>query len=150
MDDAIRGAIWGVNGGSVGTKSKGYSEPETDWNGYKWTQKIIDAAGGVGKLNATTQEGYPATYYAVVAHEAKCKAPAGSSGWFLPSIGQMYYLYENRASWLYGQVQITINGNYWTSTEYFTNDAVTMLFGNYRQSHYEKAWRFGVHSVLAF
>lgn len=154
VDDAIphpsRGAMWGVNGGSVGTKSKGYSEPETDWNGYKWTQKIIDAAGGVGKLNATTQEGYPATYYAVVAHEANCKAPAGSSGWFLPSIGQMYYLYENRTSWLYGQVKITIYGNYWTSTEYFTNDAVTMLFGNYGQSHYEKAWRFGVHSVLAF
>lgn len=58
--------------------------------------------------------------------------------------------YENRTSWLYGQVKITIYGNYWTSTEYFTNDAVTMLFGNYRQSHFEKANRFGVHSVLAF
>ena len=154
VDDAIphpsTGAMWGVNGGSVGTKSNGYSKPETDWNGYKWTQKIIDAAGGVGKLNATTQEGYPATYYAVVAHEANCKAPAGSSGWFLPSIGQMYYLYENRTSWLYGQVKITIYGNYWTSTEYFTNDAVTMLFGDYGQSHFEKTWRFGVHSVLAF
>ena len=73
-----------------GNKQDNYSTPEIDWSGYAWTQKIITAAGGKGNLNATEQSGYPATYYAVVDYENnKAQAPANSSGWFLPSIGQM-------------------------------------------------------------
>lgn len=41
--------------------------------------------------------GYPATYYAVVAYENDCPAPAGSSGWLLPSIGQMWKVYQQRS-----------------------------------------------------
>lgn len=63
--------------------------PQIEWGGYEWTRKIIAAAGGADKLNATTQAGYPATYYAVVAYQSRVAAPTGSSGWFLPSIGQM-------------------------------------------------------------
>lgn len=38
------------------------------------------------------KEPCPATYYAVVAYEDDCPAPTNSSGWFLPSIGQMNLL----------------------------------------------------------
>ena len=87
--------MWGVYGAELGcfptdgSEQDNYSTPDIDWSGYAWTQKIITAAGGKGKLNATEQSGYPATWYAVVDYETKVKAPANSSGWFLPSIGQM-------------------------------------------------------------
>ena len=72
--------------------------PDIDWNGYAWTQKIINAAGGKDNLNATKVKGYPATYYAVVDYQSQVTAPAKSSGWFLPSIGQMRNIYRNRLS----------------------------------------------------
>lgn len=82
-----------------GNKQNNYSTPDIDWSGYAWTQKIITAAGGKENLNATEQSGYPATYYAVVDYENnKAQAPANSSGWFLPSIGQMWNVYQNRTS----------------------------------------------------
>ena len=96
--------MWGVYGTELGccpTDGSGdnYSTPDIDWSGYAWTQKIITAAGGKEKLNATAQSGYPATYYAVVDYENnKAQAPANSSGWFLPSIGQMWNVYQNRTS----------------------------------------------------
>lgn len=75
-----------------GNAQDNFSNPDIDWSGYAWTQEIITAAGGKDKLNATTQLGYPATWYAVVAYEDDCPAPTNSSGWFLPSIGQMNLL----------------------------------------------------------
>ena len=65
------------------------NNPDIDWNGYAWMQKIINAAGGKDKLNATEEAGYPATYYAAVDYQNKVAAPANTSGWFLPPIGQM-------------------------------------------------------------
>lgn len=81
-----------------GNKQNNLDNPEIDWSGYKWTQKIITAAGGKDKLNATEEAGYPATWYAVMSYETGCNAPAKSSGWFLPSIGQLWNIYRNRSS----------------------------------------------------
>ena len=81
-----------------GNKQNNLDNPEIDWSGYKWTQKIITAAGGKDKLNATEEAGYPATWYAVMSYETGCNAPAKSSGWFLPSIGQLWEIYQNRSS----------------------------------------------------
>ena len=88
--------------GGYGTKLNLYVyynkyNPDIDWSGYNYTQTIINHVGGKDKLNATEQAGYPATYYAVVAYETGCPAPAGSSGWFLPSIGQMWKVYQQRS-----------------------------------------------------
>ena len=63
-------------------KQNNYSAPDIDWSGYAWTQKIITAAGGKDKLNATEDSGYPATYYAVVDYAHKVPSPANSTGWF--------------------------------------------------------------------
>lgn len=103
-----------------GNKQNNLDNPEIDWSGYKWTQKIITAAGGKDKLNATEEAGYPATWYAVMSYETGCNAPAKSSGWFLPSIGQLWNIYRNRSS-LFDSVSeaedLIKYSWYWSSSE---------------------------------
>ena len=100
-------------------KQNNISTPDIDWSGYDWTQKIITAAGGKEKLNATEESGYPATWYAVVDYETKVKAPTKSSGWFLPSIGQMWNVYQNRTSLLDDKTGVSdLQGGWcWSSSE---------------------------------
>ena len=121
--------MWGVYGTELGcyptdgsgNKQNNYSNPDIDWNGYAWTQKIItQGAGGKENLNATEQAGYPATYYAVVDYETKVKAPTNSSGWYLPSIGQMWNVYQNRSSLFDDKTGVSglQSDWYWSSSEY--------------------------------
>ena len=130
LTDATNGYCqWGVFGIELGccptdgngNKQDNYSNPDIDWSGYAWTQKIITAAGGKEKLNATEQSGYPATWYAVVDYEKnKAQAPANSSGWFLPSIGQMWNVYQNRTSLFDGKTGSVLQRDwYWSSSEYY-------------------------------
>ena len=92
--------MWGVKGTALNlfpeNVSNNLTSPEMDWNGYDYTQTIITQVRGTSKLKPDKAEGYPATYYAVVDYEKKVKAPKNSSGWFLPSIGQMYEVYQQR------------------------------------------------------
>ncbi len=67
-----------------GKKQNNYSAPDIDWSGYAWTQKIITAAGGKDKLNATEDSGYPATYYAVVDYAHKVPSPPTAPAGFCP------------------------------------------------------------------
>lgn len=97
LDDATDHCKWGQNHREIGCFPKGpdgsvldnASNPQIDWSGYEWTQKIIAAAGGIDRLDGATPAGYPAAYYTVVAYQNSVPAPEGSSGWFLPSVGQM-------------------------------------------------------------
>lgn len=156
--------MWGVYGTELGcyptdgggNKLNNYSNPDIDWNGYAWTQKIITAAGGKDKLNASDQAGYPATYYAVVAYENKCPAPTNSSGWFLPSIGQMWNIYQNRSSLFNGKAVVTSLKSdwYWSSSEYYHDPAyyalyVRVYYGDvdYSSKRYRGSF---VRPVLAF
>ncbi len=108
--------MWGVYGAELGccptdgsgNKLDNFDNPDIDWSGYGWTQKIINAAGGKENLNASGQSDYPTTYYAVVDYEKnKTQAPANSSGWFLPSIGQMWNIYQNRSSLFDGKTGVS-------------------------------------------
>ena len=131
---------WGVYGtelgccptDAAGNKQNNYNNPDIDWCGYAWTQKIITVAGGKGNLNASDQAGYPATYYAVVAYETGCKAPTNSSGWFLPSIGQMWNIYQNRSSLFNGKAVVTSLKPdwYWSSSESYGSPANRALYVN--------------------
>ena len=164
LQDAINGyCMWGFNGTELGccpTDGSGdnYSTPDIDWSGYAWTQKIITAAGGKENLNATEQSGYPATYYAVVDYENnKAQAPANSSGWFLPSIGQMWNVYQNRTSLFDGKTGVSVLQRdwYWSSSEsYYVSpayDALYVLVGSGRVDYLSKYSRLSyVRPVLAF
>lgn len=128
--------MWGDNGelGCCPTdgenKQDNISTPDIDWSGYVWTQKIITAAGGKEKLNATEKSGYPATYYAVVDYETKVKAPVNSSGWFLPSIGQMWNVCQNRTSLFDGKTGVSglQSDRYWSSSENYDRPATGALY----------------------
>ncbi|MEO3603364.1 fimbrillin family protein, partial [Phocaeicola vulgatus] len=139
LQDATNGYCqWGVYGTELGCcptdgsgkKQNNYSAPDIDWSGYAWTQKIITAAGGKDKLNATEDSGYPATYYAVVDYAHKVPSPANSTGWFLPSIGQMWNVYQNRASLFEGKTVVSglKSDWYWSSSEFCNSPARSALF----------------------
>lgn len=165
LTDATSGyCMWGVYETELecyptdgyGNKLNNYSNPDIDWNGYAWTQKIITAARGKGNLNASDQAGYPATYYAVVAYETGCNAPTNSSGWFLPSIGQMWNIYQNRSSLFNGKAVVTSLKSdwYWSSSENCNRPASYALYVNVRNGNmnsYGKNYsNSSVRPVLAF
>ena len=139
LQDATNGYCqWGVYGTELGCcptdgsgkKQNNYSAPDIDWSGYAWTQKIITAAGGKDKLNATEDSGYPATYYAVVDYAHKVPSPANSTGWFLSSIGQMWNVYQNRASLFEGKTVVSglKSDWYWSSSEFYRYPAYSALY----------------------
>lgn len=108
-------------------------------------------------MNATEQSGYPATYYAVVDYENnKAQAPANSSGWFLPSIGQMWNVYQNRTSLFDGKTGVSVLQSdwYWSSSEIYSypaSDALYVLVGSGRVDYLNKHSRLSyVRPVLAF
>lgn len=155
--------MWGVYGKELGcyptdgggNKLNNYSNPDIDWNGYAWTQKIITAAGGKGNLNASDQAGYPATYYAVVAYETGCNAPSNSSGWFLPSIGQMWNIYQNCSSLFNGKAVVTSLKSdwYWSSSEDYRNPvyrALCVSVGDGLDGSIKRGSYSYVRPVLAF
>ena len=165
LQDATNGYCqWGVYGTELGccpTDGSGniqnnYSTPDIDWSGYAWTQKIIAAAGGTGNLNAAEDSGYPATYYAVVDYASKVPSPANSSGWFLPSIGQMWNVYQNRTSLFDGKTVVSglKSDWYWSSSEGYYGPAYDALYvdvSDGRVNYGGKDFRSSyVRPVLAF
>ena len=165
LQDATNGYCqWGVYGTELGccptdgsgNKQNNYSTPDIDWSGYAWTQKIIAAAGGTGNLNAAEDSGYPATYYAVVDYASKVPSPANSSGWFLPSIGQMWNVYQNRTSLFDGKTVVSglKSDWYWSSSEnyyYPAGDALCVSVSGGYVDYGSKRYRSSyVRPVLAF
>ena len=114
--------MWGVYDKELGLYISGTNNvgnPDIDWNGYSNTQKIVNAAGGEQNLNKDTEAGYPATWYAVVDYESKTPAPPKSSGWFLPSIGQMQRVHKQGNLLEETSVYSSLNGRYWSSSELY-------------------------------
>lgn len=141
---------WGVDDQEIGCLLEElnyeHGEDTLDWCGYDWTQKIITAAGGKENLNAT-EKSYPATYYAVVAYEDRYKAPANSSGWFLPSIGQILAVSQNQ-SLLPPAGGLKLSGDFWSSSEYWGNPYYWVR----HSSGYtmKRNSTYSVRSILAF
>ena len=137
-----------------GNKQNNYSNPDIDWSGYSYTQTIITAAGGKENLNATEQAGYPATYYAVVDYETKVKAPTNSSGWFLPSIGQMWNIYQQRGLLTSASGSSLKNDDYWSSSERYNDPTTYALRVDVRNDRVYYWYKYGsicyVRAVLAF
>lgn len=107
-------------------------------------------------MNATEDSGYPATYYAVVDYAHKVPSPANSTGWFLPSIGQMWNVYQNRASLFEGKTVVSglKSDWYWSSSEFYDSPAGLALYVDVLDGgvyDFDKYFRFSyVRPVLAF
>ncbi len=154
--------IWGVSGTDLGLYPSGSIDnqynPELDWSGYAYTQTIIKAVTDAGgSLGSDKAEGYPATYYAVNYSTA---APANSTGWFLPSVGQMKEVctqaQTGNANLFINDVGVTTRVDYWTSSEFsgFSSSAALYVKGYdnavLRGSKNSAGYSEQVRPVLAF
>lgn len=150
----------------------GCSTSTDDFLGFTNTLSIKSAAG---KL---TDSNFPAAYYATTVYEETVPAPEKSSGWFLPSVGQLSYMWnkvyfdednsgrscleksfkelgEDLAALMY-----VPGSEYWSSTEkvdsygksgyayYFCFDS--QMFQPGFLSSYRKNANFRVRPILAF
>lgn len=138
----------------------GTSTSESDWQGYDNCQKMKNGGdwsiGHFPAANACQNFGTAEPYL-------RYAAPARSSGWFLPSCGQLLSLYKNRDV-LSGQINKlkAINGYgsigwfsgsyYWSSSEYPYDRYGTRLvgFGNGDVGWGSKDRGFYVRGVFAF
>lgn len=163
LRDAKNRCIWGVGGTEIGciptdvngNKQDNYSNPDIDWNGYAWTQKIIAAAGGKDNLNATEDAGFPATYYSVVDYQNKVATPDSTSGWFVPAIGQMSNIFQNKDS-LFADKKLAQGisefGQYWSSSEFlnYSDYALSMADFGYPMPEMKTLNHGFVRPILAF
>lgn len=147
-----RSFIWGMASLLIGCFPAQDNEtyPEKDWSGYAWTQKIIEYGG---KDLEGHERVSPITYFATVTYEEKEAAPKNSSGWFLPSIGQLESIKSNFAFSL-PDVMTFFSGNYWSSSEKYNGEknvalSYDMVYGNVSQS-IKNTNSWDVRPVLAF
>lgn len=150
--------IWGMASNPIGCFPEGQdneSYPEKDWSGYAWTQKII-AAGGNDKVYGLPES--PITYFATLTYEEKEAAPKNSSGWFLPSIGQLESISDNfcSPSSVLPAVMTFFSAEYWSSSEKYGGQAngalsygMFVFFGNVSESS-KLDDHMDVRPVLAF
>ena len=138
----------------------GTSTSESDWQGYDNCQKMKNGGnwsiGHFPAANACQNFGSAEPYL-------RYAAPAGSSGWFLPSCGQLLSLYKNRDV-LSGQINKlkAINGYgsigwfrgdyYWSSSEYphRSSDARGVTFSGGYVDNDCKCYVGYVRGVFAF
>ena len=101
-------------------------------------------------MNAAEDSGYPATYYAVVDYASKVPSPANSSGWFLPSIGQMWNVYQNRTSLFDGKTVVSglKSDWYWSSSEYYYDPASNALCVSVGYGYVSRSGKYGRSSYL--
>nr|WP_302831821.1 fimbrillin family protein [uncultured Bacteroides sp.] len=107
----------------------GTSKNSSDFMGYDNTQKIKakaltknPSATATSGLSTDGTDNYPATYYAIFKFEEDCPTPQGSSGWFLPSMGQVQAVYSLKTKLTEKLIKLNkntlFNDRYsWTSTE---------------------------------
>lgn len=150
------------------------STTTTDFLGYTNTLSIKATAEAQGGL---TDKSYPACYYATTKYEAAVPSPEKSSGWFLPSVGQLdfifnkvYFDYDNSGDACVenslkklgdaAQLLYRYDAEYWSSTEkvdsygkstwayYYSFDERQIRPGF--QADYRKNAGFAVRSILVF
>lgn len=107
----------------------GTSKNSNDFMGYDNTQKIKakalaknpEATATFG-LSTDATNNYPATYYATFGFEKDCPSPQKSSGWFLPSKGQLSSVRSQQSKLTENLIKLGRNTLFdnrysWTSTE---------------------------------
>lgn len=153
--------------------ANGTSTSTADFLGYANSQEVLADANGT--LTDSSDDNYPAFYYAMVKHEENYAAPETSSGWFLPSAYQLLYIWEefdpeyeedalidNKLAALgeagLGTKMYVTGGEYWSSTERSGNaesQAMYVIFDYSslnpgRIDYWYKSYEMRVRPMLAF
>lgn len=152
--------IWGIRGNDVGglTNERNFTDK---YNGYTNTQTVRNLSE-YGNVDLSRPSSGADQYWAFkAASDYATDAPANSSGWYLPSIGQLQDIYNlpNRAGLLTGAAGTDFkasenDGRYWSSTEYNDIDAWNYRFNGEGWYRYAKGVEHEtycyVRSVLTF
>lgn len=145
----------------------GTSTNESDYMGYYNTNKIKERASSkhpdlaaTSGLSTDPDNNYPATYYVTFTFENDCPSPQGSSGWFLPSMGQLKDLRNNTSKLkenlikLDRDILIYDEAHYsWSSTEsssYGVQICMGYNINTARSNPAGKEAHYAVIAVLAF
>lgn len=173
------GVVWSFYDGWY--DGAGCSKELDDFLGYTNTLSIRQAATRsdcpAGEFNGTDQS-FPAAWYASDGYDALYPAPASSSGWYLPSLYQLKYIWDKvyfKDANMLASVESTlkmlaerglaaemyvVDSEYWSSTEkydsystssmayYFCFDS--SMFQPGFGSDLNKYWEVRVRSVLTF
>lgn len=153
----------------------GTSTSESDWNGYSNTQLIKTfVTNSQPTDDVWKMTNFPAANGCLLYGTENCllewqksyAAPSNSSGWFLPSAGQLKYLYDNSSD-LQSRIETlaTSLGNthikwfnasnsyydyYWSSSENSIDGAWQIYSSDGSMSNYAKNNLFYVRAVCAF
>lgn len=97
-------AMWGPKGIELGLYPKdefgdpvrngGEDGKYNDWSGYLYSKIAEEDSGKNGGLSPDKAEGHPLFYHAMITYANAVPAPENTSGWFLPSISQLYQSME--------------------------------------------------------
>ena len=155
----------------------GISTETDDFLGYTNTLAIRAHADRIGVGFSSDNTSYPAAWYATEGYEAVCPAPEQSSGWFLPSAGQLKYIWDsayfnptnNLKGWVenslrnLGELAVemyVVNSEYWASNEQVDSSATSCraYYVSFDSSQFQpgfvswlnKDWELRVRSVLVF
>ncbi len=147
----------------------GASTSKSDWNGYSNTQAIkqyvADSSGAWAITDFPAANGclLYGTDQSLYGWQTAYAAPTNSSGWFLPSAGQLSYLYQNRSD-LATRIQALgrkldssyikwfDSWYYWSSSEYsdYSYSAYCVDFRYDYVGWDYKLYTYGVRAVSAF
>lgn len=130
---------------------------DNDWSGYKYTQIIIQKAKSFDGLNSISNTGFPATYY-TVNYEDIAKAPANTSGWFLPAISQLVKVMDMEQTFAESDIADPFVEKWYASSSEKSNSAperFTLIAGPDAKStninyDYKQDYNYIVRPVLAF
>lgn len=156
LKDVVNGGystcIWGKTGDIGCHVDNNKTHPEKDWNGFIYSNTFwAYASGGL-------ESSYPATYFATMSYEETVPRPATCTSWFLPSIGQLKTICEQR-----NEIFKVLGTNlayafYWSSSEYYDAPGTEVLtFKNNGSQVYSKVKngnadtdKCRVRAILAF
>lgn len=155
----------------------GISTETDDFLGYTNTLAIRSHADQIGVGFSKENTSYPAAWYATEGFESVCPAPEQSSGWFLPSAGQLMYIWNNAyfnptnnlKGWVENSLRnlgdlaaemYDVESEYWASNEQVDSfgTSVRAYYVSFDSSQFQpgfvswlnKDWELRVRSVLVF
>lgn len=142
--NAINGYVMGINNypdrvywAGSGLGSTAINPPKTvTFDGFIGYDQLKEIKRTVNLGIYNLQTDFPAFYYATAWKEASVAAPTNSTGWFLPSTGQLKWIYQYRDKLLPFLKAATGNSSlgwdpwYWSSNESSQTDAIYFHFGN--------------------
>ena len=137
-------------------KQNNYSAPDIDWSGYAWTQKNHHRCRRQGQVECHRRFRLSCHLLCRCGLCAQSPVPCQQHRLVLPSIGQMWNVYQNRASLFEGKTVVSglKSDWYWSSSEFYRNPAnyaLCVSVGDGDVYYYRKSSRGSyVRPVLAF